>query len=85
MAKWEWKSILYLDIPFYFFYKEEAKMINTMVCDDCTYILSNFKKVCGKCKFAEFVVFIFFRDRGVACEPCIARRILAEGLVVISR
>ena len=46
------ESNLLFEVPF-IFYKEEAKMINTMVCDDCTYILSNFKKVCGKCKFTR--------------------------------
>jgi len=28
-------------------------MINTMVCDNCTYILNNFKKVCTKCNFTR--------------------------------
>lgn len=36
-----------------FFYEEVAEMINTMVCENCTNILSNFKKVCNRCNFAR--------------------------------
>jgi len=28
-------------------------MVNTMVCGNCTYILSDFKKVCSKCNFTR--------------------------------
>lgn len=31
-------------------------MINTMVCEDCTNILSNFKRVCTKCNFTRCYV-----------------------------
>ena len=27
---------------------------NTMVCGNCTYILSDFKKVCSKCNFTRY-------------------------------
>lgn len=28
-------------------------MVNTMLCENCTFILNNFKNVCGKCDFAR--------------------------------